>query len=333
MPPKGAPVLVFSALVLRLTPFFVSLDLFRGPIFIATQLMTKNRYWLTSTPQCLFEAAFRFLVVALYAGIIANVSHAATPPIILAKVLDPSVDPAHYLVSEKFDGVRAIWDGKVLRFRSGNVVNAPTWFIEKLPKTPLDGELWLARGKFETLSGHVRKTIPIDTEWRDIKYQIFELPGAAGTFAERYARILDIVRDAKWPQLIAVEQTRVANRAALKKKLNDIVKAGGEGLMLHRADSLYETGRSDALLKLKPLDDTEAIVIAHIPGKGKYIGMLGALRMEMPDGKRFNIGTGFSDAVRANPPPIGATITYTHRGLTKTGLPRFASYWRVRESL
>ena len=83
-----------------------------------------------------------------FAAIIASHAFAAAPPIILAKVLDPSVDPAHYLVSEKFDGVRAVWDGKVLRFRSGNVVNAPQWFIEKLPKTPLDGELWLARGKF-----------------------------------------------------------------------------------------------------------------------------------------------------------------------------------------
>lgn len=275
----------------------------------------------------------RLLAIVGFSAVVASSAFAAAPPIILAKVLDPSVDPAHYLVSEKFDGVRAVWDGTVLRFRSGNVVNAPSWFIEKLPKTPLDGELWLARGKFETLSGYVRKTIPIDAEWREIKYQIFELPGAAGTFVERYARILDIVREAKWPQLIAVEQTRVANRAALKKRLDDIVKAGGEGLMLHRAAALYVTGRSDALLKLKPLDDTEAIVVAHIPGKGKYTGMLGALRMEMPDGKRFNIGTGFSDAVRENPPPVGTTITYTNRGLTRTGLPRFASYWRVRESL
>ena len=223
----------------------------------------------------------RLLAIVGFSAVVASSAFAAAPPIILAKVLDPSVDPAHYLVSEKFDGVRAVWDGTVLRFRSGNVVNAPSWFIEKLPKTPLDGELWLARGKFETLSGYVRKTIPIDAEWREIKYQIFELPGAAGTFVERYARILDIVREAKWPQLIAVEQTRVANRAALKKRLDDIVKAGGEGLMLHRAAALYVTGRSDALLKLKPLDDTEAIVVAHIPGKGKYTGIVQAAALQV----------------------------------------------------
>ncbi|MEO8101619.1 MAG: DNA ligase [Betaproteobacteria bacterium] len=259
-------------------------------------------------------------------------SAASTPPaIILARVLDPSVDPAQYLVSEKFDGVRAIWDGEAFRFRSGNAINAPTWFLSRLPKVPLDGELWLGRGKFETLSGYVRKADPVDDEWRQIKYLIFELPRASGTFEERYRQIQAIVRQADWPQLVAVEQYRVSDRAELKRKLDAVMNTGGEGLMLHRADAPYMTGRSDVLLKLKPLDDTEAKVVGHIPGKGKFAGMLGALRVEAPDGKRFTIGTGFTDAVRKSPPPVGTTITYTYRGLTRAGVPRFASYLRIRE--
>jgi DNA ligase-1 len=90
------------------------------------------------------------------------------PPIPLANVLAPNIDVSKYLVSEKYDGVRAVWDGSVLRFRSGNVVNAPRWFLSKLPATPLDGELWIARGKFDQLSGVVRKSIPIDDEWRQV---------------------------------------------------------------------------------------------------------------------------------------------------------------------
>jgi DNA ligase 1 len=260
-----------------------------------------------------------------------NVAFAAAPAILLAKVLPAEVDPAHYLVSEKYDGARAIWDGTLLRFRSGNVVNAPAWFIARLPKVALDGELWIGRGQFERLSGSVRKSEPVDAEWREIKYLIFELPGAAGTFEERAQKIRDTAAAANWPALVAVEQFRVADRKALKSKLDAVVKAGGEGLMLHRADAPYVTGRSDALYKLKPLDDTEAKVVAVIPGKGKFAGMMGALMVEMPNGRRFNIGTGFSDEVRKSPPPVGATITYTHRGLTNGGLPRFASFLRVRE--
>ena len=260
-----------------------------------------------------------------------SVKAANAPALLLANELGPHVDPAKYLVSEKFDGARALWDGRDLRFRSGRPVNAPAWFVAKLPAEPLDGELWLGRGQFETLSGIVRKTEAQDDEWRQIKYMIFELPNATGTFAERAQRIKEIVARAKWPQLVAVEQFRVADRAALKKKLNEVVRGGGEGLMLHLARAPYLTGRSDVLLKLKPLQDTEAVVIEHVPGKGKYVGIMGALRVHTPDGKVFLIGTGFTDEVRKKPPPLGTTITYTYLGLTKTGLPRFASYLGVRE--
>ena len=253
------------------------------------------------------------------------------PRPLLANIARADIDPTPYLVSEKYDGVRGLWDGQTLRSRAGNSIAAPAWFLAKLPKRSLDGELWVARGQFEKASSYVRKTTPQDDEWRQIKYLVFELPGAPGTFAERYERLKKIIAQANFAQLIAVEQFRLADNAALKRKLEEIVRAGGEGLMLHRADAPYITGRNDALLKLKPLDDAEATVIGYVPGKGKYEGKMGALQVETADGKRFQIGTGFTDALRANPPAIGTLVTYTYRGFTKNGLPRFASYLRVRE--
>jgi DNA ligase-1 len=280
----------------------------------------KRRLWLATW----------LLLSSLYSA--GQINAASAPALLLAKELGPNVDPAKYLVSEKYDGVRALWNGKALLFRSGRAVPAPLWFIAKLPQQLLDGELWLGRGRFDALSGIVRKTEPVDGEWRQIKYMIFELPDAPGTFAVRADRIKEIVAKTQWPQLIAVEQFRVANRAVLKKKLDEVARGGGEGLMLHLADAPYVTGRSDALLKLKPLQDTEAEVIEHVAGKGKYTGMLGALRVRTPEGKVFLLGTGFTDAVRKNPPPVGTTVTYTYRGLTQSGLPRFASYLRVQEN-
>ncbi len=270
-------------------------------------------------------------VVSLGAITSTQAVNAAPPPILLANILSDKVDVTQYLVSEKYDGVRAIWDGRVLRFRSGNVVNAPLWFLAKLPETPLDGELWLARGKFEALSGIVRKTKPIDEEWRRVNYMIFETPDQPGTFEERALRIREVAEKANWSQLKAVEQYRVTDRKTLKRKLDEVVKNGGEGLMLHLADAPYFTGRSDVLLKLKPVLDTEAVVTAHIPGKGKYAGMMGALQVNTPNGITFKIGTGFSDKIRKNPPAIGSTITYTYRDVTKNGVPRFASFLRVRD--
>ena len=259
----------------------------------------------------------------------------SAPPILLANVLGPSVDVTQYLVSEKYDGVRAIWDGKTLRFRSGRTVAAPGWFIAKLPPEALDGELWLARGQFDVLSGIVRKALPDDAEWQRVSYMIFELPQTEATaampFAERANRIKVIVARTNFPALKAVDQHPVKDRAALKRELDAVVKGKGEGLMLHRADAPYVTGRSDVLLKLKPLLDTEATVIEQVPGKGKYVGKMGALWVETRAGVRFKLGTGFSDVVRANPPSVGALVTYTYRDITPSGKPRFASFLRVRD--
>ncbi len=71
-------------------------------------------------------------------------------------------------------------------------------------------------------------------------------------------------------------------------------------------------------------------MVGHLPGKGKHAGRLGALLVEMPTGQRFRLGAGLSDADRANPPPIGSWVTYRFRGTHEGGLPRFASFVRVR---
>ena len=255
---------------------------------------------------------------------------APSPALLLAKVASNNLDPAPYWVSEKLDGVRALWDGAQLRFRSGNPVPAPAWFIAGLPPQALDGELWIARNRFEQVSGIVRRQQPVDADWRQVRYMIFELPDAPGSFTARIAQMRAIVSAAHVPWLHTVEQFRVSNHAALIRQLDSVIQAGGEGLMLHLADAPYLTGRQDALLKLKPWQDTEATVVGYTPGTGKYRGMTGALEVQMPDGKRFLIGSGLSDAVRRNPPAIGSLITYRYQALTQDGVPRFARYLRVR---
>lgn len=253
------------------------------------------------------------------------------PTILLSNVYSDQVDVSRYMVSEKLDGVRAVWDGEVLRFRSGKPINAPAWFIAGLPKQPLDGELWIGRGQFERLSGIVRHEIADDAGWRDVCYMVFELPDAPGAFRERAEQIRRVVREANVPWLFEIPQFFPVDRDSLKRRFDEVVRGGGEGLMLHLADAPYQTGRSDVLLKMKPLQDAEAVVVGHQPGKGRLAGMLGALRVRTPDGREFMLGTGFSDAQRRDPPALGATLTYRYRDLTAKGLPRFASFLRVRE--
>lgn len=254
-----------------------------------------------------------------------------SPPLLLANTEHGQTDVALYLISEKLDGVRAFWDGQALRTRSGKPINVPAWFVESFPAHALDGELWIGRGQFDRLSGTVRRQIPDDAEWRQVRYLVFELPQASGTFRQRVEELRQVVAKTDVPWLQALEQFELGSRQALNDKLEEMIKAGGEGLMLHRADAQYTTGRSDVLLKMKQWHDAEATVIGYQPGRGKYSGRLGALRVRTDDGVEFMLGTGLSDADRLSPPAIGTIITFRYRSLTPRGLRRFASFYRVRD--
>lgn len=277
-----------------------------------------------------FTLSRRQLLCTGAALLAAPLAAGASPLVLLAHEADTEIDPAGWLVSEKLDGVRALWDGKQLRFRSGREVAAPSSFLARLPARALDGELWLGRGRFDELSGLVRRASPDDALWAELRYMLFELPGGEGGFELRAAALAGIAREARWPQLQAVPQEHLPDRSALRARLDAVVQGGGEGLMLHRADAPWQTGRSRVLLKLKPVQDADAVVIGHVPGRGRLEGRLGALVLRRDDGLVFQLGTGLSDAQRDVPPPLGSTVTYSYRGVTPQGVPRFASFLRVR---
>ena len=259
---------------------------------------------------------------------------AVTPPALqLATPYHDGIDAREYLVSEKFDGVRGHWTGTRLLTRGGHTIHAPEWFTANWPAEPMDGELWIARGRFDDVSALVRSDAPEDARWREVHFLVFDLPAFDAPFALRARRIVELLERSSIAWLEPVRQFRVADRAALDARLAEVVAAGGEGLVLHHETARYRAGRSDALLKYKLHDDAEARVVGYIEGEGKYAGMVGALLVERPDGVRFRIGSGLDDADRANPPGIGSWVTYRYNGLTSGGLPRFARYLRVREMM
>ncbi len=256
----------------------------------------------------------------------------AAAPVMLANSYRPGIPLGDYWISEKLDGVRAYWDGSQLFTRAGNRIPAPPWFTAGWPSQPLDGELWAGRGRFDQVSSTVRQLVPEDAEWRSLHFMVFDLPAHPGAFSERLQALQHVLRQKNLPQVKLVQQFRVANEKELMHLLDVTGKAGGEGLMLHRGKSLYRAERSNDLLKLKKHDDAEARVIAHLPGKGKYTGMTGALLVETPEGLRFRLGSGLSDAQRHMPPALGSMVTYRYRGLHASGIPRFATFLRVREA-
>jgi len=252
------------------------------------------------------------------------------PSLMLANVYHEGINLDEYWVSEKYDGVRAIWDGKQFVSRGGNIYHAPQWFINALPTQKLDGELWIARQKFELTVSTVRDNIPDEKAWKLVKFMIFDMPELPSSFDERLIQMKETVKRINKPWVKIVNQWKTPDHPTLMNELESFTKAGAEGLMLHKGSSLYQGKRSGDLLKVKAFEDAEATVIKHIKGRGKYKNMLGAMVVKIPGGTQFKIGSGFTDAERQNPPAIGKTITYQFRGKTKNGIPRFATFLRER---
>ncbi|MDP3153144.1 MAG: DNA ligase [Archangium sp.] len=247
------------------------------------------------------------------------------PPVLLAHKWENDVDLTGWWLSEKLDGVRAYWDGERFISRLGNEFFAPKWFTAALPKSPLDGELFGGRKQFQRTVGIVKRQDASDL-WKELQYVVFDAPSHGGVFEERVAFIEATLTtlDVKW--LVAHKHELCNGTEHLRAELARVEGLGGEGLMVRQPRSRYEAGRSNTLLKVKSFHDTEARVLGHVAGLGRHKGRLGALLVELPDGTQFNVGTGFSDVERENPPKVGSIITFRYQELSNSGTPRFPSY-------
>lgn len=269
-----------------------------------------------------------------------------------------------YWVSEKLDGIRARWDGTELRTRNNNKIFAPAWFTAHWPKATIDGELWIERGQFEVTASIVLSKLTegkshlvanslsgaetsaensaetsaeditaasiSDTRWVKVRFMAFDMPVADQRFDSRLNKLNGLRKATPNPTFAVIPQFKLSSLTALEEELKQVTKNGGEGLMLHHGKAFYQTGRSDNLLKVKHFEDAEAKVLAQLPGKGKFKGMMGSLLVETSAGIRFKLGTGFSDKDRQAPPAVGSWVTFKFYGITKNGKPRFASYLRTR---
>ncbi len=254
------------------------------------------------------------------------------PPILLAERWESHMDLAGWWMSEKLDGVRAYWDGAGFVTRLGNAFFAPAWFTAGLPAEPLDGELWGGRKRFQRTVSIARRQDRGEA-WRELEFLVFDAPGLIAPFEQRIEHCRALLARSALPHVRLLEHRPCLGEEDLRAELARVERLGGEGLMLRKPGSLYVAGRSSTLLKVKSFLDAEARVLAHVPGKGRHKGRLGALLVELADGTRFNVGTGFSDEERRAPPPVGSVITYRYQELSDGGVPRFPSYLGIRDDV
>ncbi len=268
------------------------------------------------------------VLVLLYCGLVlTTASHAVEP--MLPEIYSEQIDVSGWLMSEKLDGIRGYWDGKRLLSKNGNAFSPPAAFVKDLPPFPVEGEIWGGRSSFEQTVAIVKKK-KSHNGWLQLRLAIFDVPEAPGGFTQRIAKAQKWFTDHPSAYAFVILQTTVGDSADLQKRLAEIETLGGEGLIVRKPDALYTAGRSTEILKVKNYQDSEAVVIAHLPGKGRNAGRLGALLVELDNGRQCKIGGGFSDAERESPPPIGAVITFKYYGKYQSGLPKFPSFLRIR---
>ncbi|MDO4674937.1 DNA ligase [Campylobacter sp.] len=242
-----------------------------------------------------------------------------------------------YLMSEKLDGVRGLWDGVVLKTRQNHPIKTPAFFTESFPPFALDGELYMGRGSFDDISALVRSKEGKEELWQKVSYNVFDVPRACEEFKlspcslqKRLSVLEDYLAKHPSPFIKIIPQIPINSKIQLENFYQGIIQNGGEGVIVRKNLSPYEKGRSDNALKLKPFEDAECRVVGYTEGRGKFAGKIGALLCEMPNGKTIKIGSGLKDKDRSDPPPINSIITYKFNGLTKNSLPRFPVFLRIR---
>ncbi len=233
----------------------------------------------------------------------------------------------NWYMSEKLDGIRAYWNGKELLSKNENKIYAPFWFTKDFPPFELDGELWTKRNDFENIQNIVLDINP-SIKWNEISYNIFEIPNEKGNFDKRLEKIKLWLEKNPNNFIKIIPQKVCKNETDLDNYLKELIDKKAEGIMLKNPNLEYFNGRSENILKVKKFYDDEGLVIALNYSKD---GKFKSLKMKLTNGIIFNLGGGFSDIQRLNPPKIGDIVTFKYYDLTKNNKPKFASFLRVRK--
>ncbi|EAL5777073.1 DNA ligase [Campylobacter coli] len=265
----------------------------------------------------------------------------ASDILLLSKISEQEIQNKNfngYLMSEKLDGVRGIWEVGKFKTRQDNPIYTPSYFTYNFPSFKLDGELWIARAKFDEVSALIRGDNLDSSLWKSVTYNVFDVPNACEEFkltsctlSNRLKVLEQYLQQNPNPYIKIIKQIPIKDQEYLKEFYKDIVLHKGEGVVIRKDLAPYEKGRSKNAFKLKPYEDAECKVIGYTEGKGKFQGKIGALLCQMPNDRVIRIGSGLKDKDRENPPKIGSIVTYKFNGLTKNSLPRFPVFLRIRD--
>ena len=164
-------------------------------------------------------------------------------------------DTTGWMISEKLDGLRAIWTGSELLSREGHPFRAPQWFRDAMPKgVALDGELFGGRGTLAKVSGMFRRKVPIDSEWKRVQFHVFDSPSVEGPVADRITEYRRAVTDCNPSVIVPVVHVPCGSIEHMARACSKILAVGGEGVVVRHPSAHYVHGRTGTALKFRPIE-------------------------------------------------------------------------------
>ncbi len=267
----------------------------------------------------------------------------------------------------RFTGTRESVDGTGFVEKTGNLPHlsgaaepyAKRSTLVALTGTVLDGEIvapWAkklpgGKSKYVTsiMGSDPERAIELQKRHGWLEYMVFDCLWYKGTdvrgesLERRRVYVLDALGTWKNKYATQAEQIRGSNK---EKYFQTLLKQGEEGVVLKRLDHTY--GDEKLWVKVKGTWTADVVVTGFEPGKGKYVGSVGAIKFSQyvytrPPGTKSQVelieyGTcrGFTDALMnqmtMNPKKyVGKVIEIQHFGREPTGAFRSPQFKRFRD--
>lgn len=145
----------------------------------------------------------------------------------------------------------------------------------------VDGELYIHGYTFQRLSSIIRTTNKVHEENSRVEAHIFDLIDTGSLPYSSRLRLLEetlLIDDGtgedmyidKYSHLTLVPTFVVNSREEIEVLFREAISEGYEGIMIRKVTAPYSPGRSNNILKYKPLQTDEGTIIDIIPGTGSH---------------------------------------------------------------
>lgn len=250
-----------------------------------------------------------------------------------------------YILQCKFNGMRCVATKSGLFTRKGekylscpHIEKSLAPFFEKYPDAVLDGELFNndLRQQLNEISKLIRRTVNISQDDLDrseklVRYYVYDGYDFGISkdccYKERKKWIdSNIVNSYKY--VMSVKDFSINSESDLDKHYSSFIDDGHEGVMLRYSNMGYEHKRSKNLLKVKPEDSEEAIIVDIKEGTGNWSGTGKTITLDW-NGKIFDASFkgSYEEAaqfLKERKKWIGQNVEFLYNGLTGKGTPNFA---------